>query len=283
MPSPAHHPLAAYARILTGIRRERPPVDTAPSFVIANDDVDFGGARRARYSALIRAQSGAPLPAWPHVLATAMHTRLVADPRFALAPLGLVHVSQRITQHAPLPARGRLEVSLRGYSPHRRGVLCTIDTRAYDTGTLVWEGETTALSPQAKWPTAAPPQKRPPRSSTPSTRPALSIGETLGGGLGRSYSRVSWDWNPIHLHPLLSRPFGFKRPIIHGMWTAARCVTLLGEIGSGEALVARFRRPLPLPSGVRLEAWPDEGVARAVSEDGEQVYVSVHRAASSAT
>ena len=105
--------------------------------------------------------------------------------------------------------------------------------------------------------------------------------ETLGGSSG-DHTAASVDWNPIP-HLLLSRPFGFKRPIIHGMWTAARCVTLLGEIGSGEALVARFRRPLPLPSGVRLEAWPDEGVARAVSEDGEQVYVSVHRAASSAT
>jgi len=47
-------------------------------------------------------------------------------------------------------------------------------------------------------------------------------------GLGRRYSRVGGDINPIHLFDVTAKLFGFDRAIIHGMWTLARCVAELG-------------------------------------------------------
>lgn len=269
-------PLRAYATIVAGLRRPLPSLTESDGYVIVAEDVEFEGRRRARYARLIGAGSHEALPAWPHVVATSMHTALVADPRFALRPLGLVHVSQTVEVLGRLPARGRVEVELLGYAPHRRGVLCRIETRCCDASRVVWKGQTTALAPGVKWPGGPTPSKRPARRATPTRVPDCTTTESLPGGLGRAYSVVSWDWNPIHLHSLTARPFGFARPIVHGMWTAARCLTLLG----GEARPAyeiRFRRPLPLPRRVRFEAWASEGVARAVSPEGDEVYVTLAR------
>src|SRR6266487_1403229 len=45
----------------------------------------------------------------------------------------------------------------------------------------------------------------------------------LPADLGRRYAAVSGDRNPIHLYRLTAWLFGFRRPIAHGMWAAARC------------------------------------------------------------
>jgi hypothetical protein len=74
-----------------------------------------------------------------------------------------------------------------------------------------------------------------------------------GGDLGRRYGAASGDRNPIHLHPLTARLFGFPRAIAHGMWTVARC---LAEHGTPEAVTVRaeFRAPVPLPGTVTYGA-----------------------------
>ncbi|QYX78182.1 MaoC family dehydratase [Streptomyces akebiae] len=75
----------------------------------------------------------------------------------------------------------------------------------------------------------------------------------LGGDVGRRYGAVSGDRNPIHLHPLGARLFGFPRAIAHGMWTVARC---LAEHGTPPATLVRaeFRAPVPLPGAVTYTA-----------------------------
>jgi hypothetical protein len=89
----------------------------------------------------------------------------------------------------------------------------------------------------------------------------------LSADLGRRYAPIAGDYNPIHLYPLTARLFGFKRPIVHGMWTLAYAMSRLihdqdtSHDTSGEAnllllttgvLSVRFRRPLFLPSEAQL-------------------------------
>jgi len=35
---------------------------------------------------------------------------------------------------------------------------------------------------------------------------------------GRQYASLCLDYNPIHLHSIPAKLFGFKRAIVHGMW-----------------------------------------------------------------
>lgn len=81
----------------------------------------------------------------------------------------------------------------------------------------------------------------------------------LDSGLGRTYARLSGDYNPIHLHPWTSRWFGFKQPIIHGMWSKARGLSILAEHWSTEAvnlpmkIHVQFTNFVTLPNQIKLQ------------------------------
>jgi acyl dehydratase len=59
--------------------------------------------------------------------------------------------------------------------------------------------------------------------------------------------------NPIHLHALTARAMGFPRAIAHGMWTAARTLSVLGPATAGPSTSrVWFGKPVLLPSTVEL-------------------------------
>lgn len=106
---------------------------------------------------------------------------------------------------------------------------------------------------------AAPAARRPETTGTTDGADGAALQRigawTLDAGLGRAYGAVAGDRNPIHLYPLTARPFGFARPIAHGLWTAAR-LTHAVEAGMPAAVTctATFRTPVPLPSTVGVFA-----------------------------
>ena len=67
--------------------------------------------------------------------------------------------------------------------------------------------------------------------------------------IGRRYGLIAGDVNPIHMHALAAKPFGFKRAIAHGMFSYARSVARIIPPGQ-EALqlTVAFKRPVFLPS-----------------------------------
>jgi len=74
---------------------------------------------------------------------------------------------------------------------------------------------------------------------------------SLPGDLGRRYGSVSGDLNPIHVHPLSARLFGFPSAIAHGMWTAARCLAALQpRLPQAFTVEVAFRKPILLPARV---------------------------------
>ncbi|CAM5538070.1 Putative dehydratase OS=Streptomyces griseus subsp. griseus (strain JCM 4626 / NBRC) OX=455632 GN=SGR_4213 PE=3 SV=1 [Streptomyces griseus subsp. griseus] len=76
----------------------------------------------------------------------------------------------------------------------------------------------------------------------------------LPGDLGRRYGAVSGDRNPIHLHPLTARLFGFPRAVAHGMWTVARCLAEADDPAGIRGVRADFRAPVLLPATVTYAA-----------------------------
>ena len=77
----------------------------------------------------------------------------------------------------------------------------------------------------------------------------------VGKDVGRRYARVSGDVNPIHLHPLGARLFGFPGAIAHGMWTKARCLAALeSRLPDALTVDVAFQKPLPLGGTVRFLA-----------------------------
>lgn len=188
---------------------------------------------------------------YPQVLGFPPTMRLMSGPGFPLPLLGLVHTSIEITRHAPLPAHGTYELAVRvaGLRPHRRGTEAVVHTgvRAADSGAVVWESVSTYLARHRVRSSAA--EEAPGRRAA---GPLPAVAEwRLGDDIGRRYGAVSGDRNPIHLHPLTARLFGFPRTIAHGMWTVARCLAAHGVPPEGAVRVrAAFRTPVLLPGTV---------------------------------
>lgn len=189
------------------------------------------------------------LPAtYLHVLAFPLHLALITDSRFPVPAIGLVHIFNRIIQHRPIALTEKLEIRVRAspLEPHPRGRQFSILTEARAGGELVWEETSTNLR----------------RGSGGDGRaPALAAEESLPvsatwrlpGDLGRRYGSVSGDLNPIHLHPLTARLFGFDSAIAHGMWTKARCVAALDpQLPNRFTVEAVFRKPILLPATVEF-------------------------------
>ncbi|KDQ67891.1 MaoC/PaaZ C-terminal domain-containing protein [Streptomyces sp. NTK 937] len=177
---------------------------------------------------------------YPHVLGFPLAMRLMTERSFPLPVLGLVHTWIEITAHRPPRPEDRLELRVHAaeLTPHRRGTEVTMVTEARCAGETVWESRSGYLSRHAASGAAGGTAARSRGATAPPDAPAAGAGLPavaewrLPGDLGRRYGAVSGDRNPIHLHPLTARLFGFPRHLAHGMWTVARCLAE-AETGAG--------------------------------------------------
>ncbi|HEY5316848.1 MAG TPA: MaoC/PaaZ C-terminal domain-containing protein [Solirubrobacteraceae bacterium] len=184
-----------------------------------------------------------------HVLAFPLHLALMTDGSFPFPAVGLVHIENRITQHRPVRLGERLSIRVRatGLKPHPRGKQFSLLSEARVGQELVWEEESVNLRRgQGSSDSPAPRESASASADSPTTAEWR-----LPGDLGRRYAAVSGDHNPIHLHALTARLFGFPSAIAHGMWTKARSLAALeNRLPPAYTVQVAFKRPILLPGKV---------------------------------
>jgi MaoC like domain len=182
-------------------------------------------------------------PTYPHVLAFPLHMRLMTDGSFPFSPVGLVHIGNRIEVRRPL--RVGEELDLRVFPREAGEGSFTLLTEVRVDGELAWKEESTMFRPGSG---------HPPRRQDPDTECAFVAAWRLPGDLGRRYASVSGDRNPIHMHTLAAKAFGFPRAIAHGMWTKARCLAALEpSLPDAYEVDVEFHKPILLPGRVTFE------------------------------
>ena len=199
-------------------------------------------------------------PTYPQVLATPLHAAIVAHDDFPLPALGMVHLENRVEQTRPIEVGEQFELSCRLAATEwiaHLGLKFAIDTAVVIDGDEVWKSRLWALSRGAKEEL----EERPPRDyPTPQpgeeTAALASVIIDVPEDMGRRYAAVCGDYNPIHLHWTTSKLFGFKRPIVHGMWTFGRCWAELANFVEPTelSLTVRFKQPLYLPDSMVVRA-----------------------------
>ncbi|MFG2327613.1 MaoC family dehydratase [Streptomyces sp. NPDC048568] len=276
---PALAPLLARGALLSPLKRPRPDADFPRTrLVLPGLRVDL--ARLAAYERVCGLPTGADaLPVtYPHVLGFPSAMRLMSGRDFPLPLLGLVHTSIALTRYAAMPATAAYELTtyVEGLAPHRRGTEATVATEVRADGELVWESRSTYLARHRSAKPSDPEHGPPTPASDPGIAPHPAPLPTrrewrLAGDVGRRYGAASGDRNPIHLHPLTARLFGFPRAIAHGMWTVARC---LAEHGTPDAAAVRaeFRAPVLLPGTVSYGA--EGGRFELRGDSGRRLHLS---------
>ncbi|MET7476735.1 MaoC/PaaZ C-terminal domain-containing protein [Streptomyces sp. NPDC005648] len=289
--SPALAPLLARGALLSPFKRPRADAEFPHDrLVLPALSVDL--ARLAAYERVCGFATGEDaLPlTYPHVLGFPLAMRLMSRRNFPLPLLGLVHTSIEITRRRALTATGEYELAVYvgGLEPHRRGTEAAVITELWAAGEVVWESRSTYLA-RHRTPgdggndesgrneksggnekSGASGQAA--RKADDTREPLPVIAEwRLGADVGRRYGAASGDRNPIHLHPLTARLFGFPRAIAHGMWTVARCLAAHGAPQQAY-LRAEFMAPVLLPGTVTYAA--RDGRFELRGSEGPRLHVS---------
>ncbi|MFC4503776.1 MULTISPECIES: MaoC family dehydratase [Streptomyces] len=256
--------LLARGALRSPFKRPRPGVAfSGGEVVVSGLRVDL--TRLAAYERVCGFATGEDsLPVtYPHVLGFPAAMDIMSRGDFPLPLLGLVHTSIEITRRRSLAAGGTYELAVRvdHLAPHRRGTEAFVVTELREGGTVVWESTSTYLARHRTQETTTAPGE-----SQQTPLPVLDEWH-LGADVGRRYGAASGDRNPIHLHPLTARLFGFPRAIAHGMWTVARCLAAQGTPPDVHVR-ADFRAPVPLPGSVTFGTDGDRFELREAGDAG---------------
>jgi acyl dehydratase len=232
----------------------------APDLVLTLANVGTDRGHLARYNEICSYEPSDILPPlYPHFAAFGLHLSLMTDTSFPFAPMGVVHLRNKLVQHRPIGLDETFDLAVRAHDlrSHPKGRLIDITTVATIDDEDVW-AETMTIFSRGKL-GAGPEATVPPLEGVDA--PVGPVQWKLKGDLGRRFAAISGDRNPIHLYPLTAKAFGFPTNIAHGMWTKSRALAALqNRLPKAYVVDAEFRKPVLLPSTVVFGSRLHDGV-----------------------
>lgn len=236
--------------------------DALPETRLECADVVVDTDRVRRYADVCGFRLRAQLPSTlVHVVGFPLQVALFTRGDFPFDLPGMVHVRQSIDQRRAVevgePMTMRAWVG--DLRPHRAGLQFDAHLEAEVDGEVCWQGTSTYLRRGEGKDDDAPPEGPDVDLDRAPTGVEIAVPEDVG----RRYAGVSGDRNPIHLHSVTARAFGFPRAIAHGMWSMARVLAVMeGRVPDAHRFEVRFEKPVLLPTTtvlsthrVRADAW----------------------------
>lgn len=222
-----------------------------PSVQLTVDGIHVDEAKLRRYSEICGFAPSRQLPmSYLHVLAFRLQMVMMLRRDFPVAPMGCIHLANTLRQYRPVEVGEAITLHCRlGENQLTdKGVEFNFICSAYIGQDKVWEDHShylsrmkTGVKKTDKGPHPQPRQFE--HCDLWPIRPAQA----------RRYARASGDFNPIHLHNLSAKLLGFKRMVIHGMWSQAACIAALkDEVGERSECGVEFKTPIFLPASVQF-------------------------------
>lgn len=274
--------LNLYLRAVTGKKSGLAPAEGSHLMTVALKGVQANMKLLNGYRTVCGFPLSGSLPVtYPFVLAFPLQMELLVSDAFPYPLLGLVHVKNDITQYRAIGNQEVLDIecSLNGPRQANKGLEFDILTRVHVQGKLVWECVSAMLrrTPDSKVDNSGD-KKKDTEKKGAETRAESVIGWPIQENTGRRYAAVSGDRNPIHMHALTAKMFGFPRAIAHGMWTKAHCLAELDAcLPKGPFKVSvSFKLPVFLPANVQFQYSAAEGHIEFAVKDsnGEKPHLS---------
>ena len=249
---PSLAPLYAKAAVTGPLHRG----DTLPDseYTLADQTIDL--RHLAEYERVCGFRTSDVLPpTYLHILAFPLSVALMTERAFPFPLVGLVHVGNTISVARPVRADEVVSLRVRAddLRPHPAGRQLDLVASATVDGQVVWSSRSTYLR---RGKSAEAPKEKKDRAASSAPHGAVALVK-VPDDIGRRYAAVSGDRNPIHMHALTARAFGFSKAIAHGMWLKARTLaTLEGRLPSAFDVEVAFKTPVFLPSTVAITNTP---------------------------
>ncbi len=212
---------------------------------------------------------------YPHVPAFSLHMELMVNKAFPLPVIGLVHVRNELTAHRAVTLDETLDIKvfISGRRSANKGLEFDITTEVTIKNTLVWDSVSTFLYRHKSTN-----ENKKKSSPLAGSKYPYQQDWTLQENLGRNYALISGDSNPIHIHSLTAKLFGFKQAIAHGMWTKAKAISSLQPLLKSSALRVKvdFKQPVFLPCKLKMnyQEGAKDSFFEVKSEDQSKLHMS---------
>jgi len=205
---------------------------------------------------------------YPHVLAFPLQMSLMTERSFPFSVIGLVHIANRIDVLQPIPMGSSVDFAVwaEDLREHRRGRQFDMVAEAEIEGATAWRGRSTYLRPGGG---SDSPRSDGDEEREPAGELSVSAEWDIPGDIGRRYAAVSGDRNPIHMHSLSARLFGF--PIVRGAHAGdvhgrSRVQVTAEDPRQGDAAERPPRRRLGVPAGEPgRRAGPPDRIAQGLT------------------
>lgn len=177
----------------------------------------------------------------------------------------LVHGSQAITLHRPIPVEGRATVQDKVVAMYDKGKAAVVVTEAetkLDSGEPLWTTRSSVfIRGEGGWggdrgpsgPQNEPPARAPDHEVTLQTSPDQAF-----------VYRLSGDRNPLHTDPSFAAIGGFDRPILHGLCTYGFTGRALlkalcnDDVSRFQHIEGRFSSPVMPGDALTIRMWTIE-------------------------
>lgn len=209
----------------------------------------------------------------------------IRDPRYGVDFARLVHAAQSAEFFGPLPPNGEVigtaqVASLRDRGPGR-GAELVVERHISDaaSGALLCHLSQTLLLRGDGGFGGEPAQRQ--SSIIPQRSPDLTADITLSPRAALIY-RLSGDWNPLHLDPVIAQQAGFPRPIMQGLGLYgaagfALCRALAVNPTQLRHLSCRFSGVVMPGSTICLSIWQDDGGGLFTATAGDRLVLDQGR------
>lgn len=264
-----------------GIKRNSKQLNSLPELSLKVSGFKINRNQLSNYLSTFEYESTKLMPAPFLYLATqAIQLYMLTLPEFPLSPAGLVHLGVRFEQTKELPPewQGDVVMSIINQRRSRKGLVLDIESRfENNTGTVCLTITSTYLARAVKV-----------RNDDSLPKLVRFDEELLNGGrafessfsvgrhAGKRYARLSGDYNPIHLYGWSAKLFGFKLPIIHGLYMVSKAYSELYKQYKILPLEGtfQFKSPLYLPgkADLRLKANNDHWTILVNSSESDHLH-----------
>ena len=264
-----------------GIKRNAKQLKSIPELSLKVSGFKINRKQLSNYLNAFEYENMKGLPAPFLYLATqSIQLYMLTLPEFPLSPAGLVHLGVRFEQRKELPPewQGDVVMSITNQRHSKKGLVLDIESRfENNTGTVHFIIVSSYLARAVKV------------RNDDALPKLVSFDEKLfngghsfdtsfsvGQNEGRRYARLSGDFNPIHLYGWSAKLFGFKMPIIHGLYMISKVYSELYRQHKALPFEGffQFKSPLYLPgkADLRLKKNNDHWVVLVNSPDNDHLY-----------
>lgn len=241
-------PAALYARVATTLFKKGK--GNLPDITIHLEKASLQPNDLKKYNKVCGFDHTLIVPAtYIHTFIFPLHTQLLSQPEVPYPMLGLIHFANSIKQNRPLYVGEEFSATCKfgNLIAHDKGQAFELYTYIEVKGKRIWEDTSIYFYKSGKEGIGSVLEWDQPELPENSIKTTWDLHQNLG----IEYAIASGDFNPIHLHPLSAKMFGFQRHIIHGMWSAGKVLSSLEkQVSESFEFTTLFKLPIFLPSSV---------------------------------